>query len=130
GMSARLAGVVGWPVAHSLSPAIHCHWLQQLSINGAYVALPIMPENFERCVTALPLMGFAGVNVTVPHKRAAVALSDQLDEDARTTGAVNMLTFTGGTCGGSNTDVHGFFASLQESLPVQRLKTGAALVHG
>ena len=90
---AKLAGVIGWPVHHSLSPAMHSYWLKQLGIAGAYVALPIAPENFGRCVAALPLMGFAGASVTVPHKQAAFALSASLDEDAAATGAVNTLRF-------------------------------------
>ena len=129
-MTRALAGVVGWPIAQSLSPAIHGYWLKEYRIDGAYVALPVEPENFERCITALPLMGFAGVNVTVPHKRAAAALSRQLDEDAKATGAVNMLTFRNDGFSGSNTDAAGFLASLHETLPVQQLNTGAAVVLG
>jgi len=64
-MTGRIAGVVGWPVAQSLSPAIHNYWLTTHNIDGSYVRLPIAPENFSRCIGALPLMGFAGVNVTV-----------------------------------------------------------------
>ena len=64
-----------------------------MGLTGAYVALPVAPENFGRCVETLPLMGFAGANVTVPHKEAAFALSATLDEDARATGAVNTLIF-------------------------------------
>src|SRR5207237_6578264 len=105
GMTGALAGVVGWPVAQSLSPAIHGYWLKEYRIDGAYVALPIEPENFESCITALILMSVAGVNVTVPHKRAAAALSWQLDEDANAIGAVNMLTFRSDGFSGSNTDV-------------------------
>lgn len=129
-MTGRLAGVVGWPVAQSLSPSIHRYWLREHGIDGDYVALPIEPENFERCIAALPLMGFVGVNVTVPHKHAATALSEQLDEDGKLTGAVNMLTFRNGRIRGANSDVGGFLASLEESLPLGQLKTGAAVIAG
>ena len=81
-MNGRIAAVVGWPAVQSLSPVIHRHWFLENGIDGDYVALPVAPENFSRCVTALPLMGFAGVNVTVPHKQAATTLAQTLDDDA------------------------------------------------
>ncbi|MFZ9252701.1 MAG: shikimate dehydrogenase, partial [Hylemonella sp.] len=63
-----LAGVMGWPVAHTRSPAIHNHWIAHLGLKGAYVQLPVMPEQLEAAVRGLPALGFAGCNVTVPHK--------------------------------------------------------------
>lgn len=129
-MTGRLAGVAGWPVAHSLSPAIHNYWLKKHNIDGAYVALPIAPENFSHCIGALPLMGFAGVNVTVPHKHAAAALSQTLDADAVSTGAVNLLVFGESRIAGHNTDVQGFGEALKESLPIHELATGSATVLG
>jgi len=126
----RLAGVIGWPVHHSLSPLMHSHWLKQYDIAGAYVPLPIAPEHFGRCVAAMPLMGFAGANVTVPHKEAAFALSATLDDDARATGAVNTLLFEGGVVHGRNTDVGGFAASLAESLGDGAAKRGPVAVLG
>ena len=129
-MTGTLAGVVGWPIAQSLSPAIHSYWLREHRIEGAYVALPIAPENFERCVTALPLMGFAGVNVTVPHKRTAAALSRRLDENATATGAVNMLSFENIGISGRNTDVDGFISSLRDNIPPDELKGIATVVGG
>jgi shikimate dehydrogenase len=129
-MSAKLAGVVGWPVAHSLSPLIHGYWLKEHTIEGSYVALPVEPENFVRCVGALPLMGFAGVNVTVPHKQAAAALAEILDDDARITGAVNLLVFAADGINGANTDVQGFGQSLRTSFDIDSLKAGPAVVLG
>ncbi len=129
-MNGRIAAVVGWPVAQSLSPVIHCHWFREYRIDGEYVALPILPENFSRCMAALPLMGFAGVNVTVPHKQAAAALAQTLDEDARRTGAVNLLVFGERGIAGANTDVAGFLASLRESLQVNQLTNRPAIVLG
>ena len=126
----KLAGVIGWPVHQSLSPAMHSYWLRRHELAGAYVALPIAPENFARCVAALPLMGFAGANVTVPHKQAAFALSSTLDEDARATGAVNTLVFEDGAIRGLNTDVRGFTASLSESLGADAARAGPVVVLG
>ena len=129
-MSAKLAGVVGWPVAHSLSPTIHGYWLKEHAIEGSYVALPVAPENFARCIGALPLMGFAGVNVTVPHKQAAAALAEILDDDARITDAVNLLVFASDSIKGANTDVQGFGQSLQMSFDIDSLKAGPVVVLG
>ena len=126
----QLAGVIGWPVHHSLSPLMHSYWLKQHDIRGAYVPLPVAPENFGRCVAAMPLMGFAGANVTVPHKEAAFALSATLDDDARATGAVNTLVFEDGVVHGRNTDVGGFAASLAESLGEGAAKRGPVAVLG
>ncbi|HEY2070511.1 MAG TPA: shikimate dehydrogenase [Rhizomicrobium sp.] len=114
---AKLAGVVGWPVAHSLSPRLHGHWLSAHAIDGAYVPLPVKPEDFALAVTALPRMGFAGVNVTVPHKETAFALATELDDAAKATGAVNLLLFhPDGRVEGRNTDAGGLAASLSEEL--------------
>jgi shikimate dehydrogenase len=127
---AKLAAVIGWPVRQSVSPVLHSHWLKQHGIKGAYVALPIEPANFGRCVAALPLMGFAGANVTVPHKEAAFALASSLDEDSRATGAVNTLVFNGETIAGMNTDVRGFAASLTETLGADTVQEGPAALLG
>ena len=111
----RVAGVVGWPVAHSLSPSIHNYWLRELGIDGAYVALPVAREDFSPAVHALRHAGFAGLNVTLPHKQAAFAVADRLDEAAQLTGAVNLLLFgTDGRIEGRNTDVAGLRESVVE----------------
>jgi shikimate dehydrogenase len=126
----KLAGVIGWPVHHSLSPLMHTYWFKQHGIAGTYVALPIAPENFGRCVADMPLMGFAGANVTVPHKQAAFALSASLDEDAAATGAVNTLLFEDGLVHGRNTDVQGFAASLSQNLGENAAASGPVAVLG
>ena len=126
----KLAAVIGWPVRQSVSPVLHSFWLKQHGLKGAYVALPIAPENFGRCVSALPLMGFAGANVTVPHKEAAFALASDLDEDARATKAVNTLVFDDQRIRGLNTDVRGFAASLSESFGDDLARSGPAVVLG
>jgi shikimate dehydrogenase len=111
--SARLAGIAGWPVAHSRSPRIHGFWLGRYSIDGAYVPLCIRPERFEGAVRGLMAAGFAGINVTIPHKRAAFEICDSLDEAARRSGAVNTMIFRNGNIEGSNTDGFGFLADLR-----------------
>jgi shikimate dehydrogenase len=126
----KLAAVIGWPVRQSVSPVLHAHWLKKHGIKGAYVALPIEPANFGRCVAALPLMSFAGASITVPHKEAAFALASSLDEDSRATGAVNTLVFQGYAIAGMNTDVRGFAASLSETLGADAARKGAAAVLG
>src|SRR5262249_45410544 len=112
-MSARtkLAGVTGWPLEQSLSPRIHSAWLREHGIDGAYVPLPIRREDFSRALLGLRQSGFAGVNVTVPHKEAAFALAHGLDDDARACGAVNLLLFREGAIEGRNTDAFGLHAS-------------------
>lgn len=112
--AARLAGVVGWPVAHSRSPCLHNVWLQRYGIDGAYVPLPVRPEDFGSLIPALAKAGFAGVNITLPHKQAAFALCDQIDNSAKRAGAVNTLVFTPHGILGRNTDGEGFIAHLRQ----------------
>ena len=110
---ASLAGVIGWPVAHSRSPLLHGTWLERHGIDGAYLPLPIRPEDFAVCVAALARMGFVGANVTIPHKEAAFALCDEVAPSARRAGAVNTLVFRDGRMVGFNTDGVGFMANLR-----------------
>ncbi len=126
----KLACVIGWPVRQSMSPILHGHWLRQHEIAGAYVALPVKPEDFGKVIGILPLMGFVGANVTVPHKEAAFALSSVLDEDAKATGAVNMLVFRDGVVHGHNTDVRGFAAHLEQSVGATAIRKGPTVVLG
>lgn len=110
---ARLAGVIGHPVAHSRSPRLHGTWLERHGIDGAYLPLAIAPADFAACVTALAKMGFAGANVTIPHKEAAFAVCDRVAESAGRAGAVNTLVFTPTGIEGANTDGSGFLANLR-----------------
>ncbi len=125
-----LAGIVGWPVTHSLSPQLHGHWLREHAIDGAYVPLAVAPEDFSRVLSALRRAGFAGVNVTVPHKEAAFALAHELDEAARAAGAANVLLFRGEHFVGRNTDVEGLGASLAETLGRDGLQGKTVVVLG
>ena len=110
---ARLAGITGWPVSHSRSPRLHGFWLERYGIDGAYVPLPIEPAQFPAAIRGLMAAGFAGVNVTIPHKRAAFAICDTVDESARRAGAVNTMVFENGRISGSNTDGWGFLENLR-----------------
>jgi shikimate dehydrogenase len=110
---ARLAGVIGYPVAHSRSPRLHGTWLERHGIDGAYLPLAIPPDDFAACVAALAKMGFAGANVTIPHKEAAFAVCDRVADSARRAGAVNTLVFTPMGIEGANTDGSGFLANLR-----------------
>jgi shikimate dehydrogenase len=111
--NALLAGVLGWPVAHSRSPRLHNHWLARHGIDGAYVPLPVRPADFPAVVQALRRAGFRGANVTIPHKEAAFAVCDAVDEVARQAGAVNTLVFGDRFIHGTSTDGAGFLANLR-----------------
>ena len=109
----RLAGITGWPVSHSRSPRLHGFWLERHGIDGAYVPLPIAPGDFPAAIRGLMLAGFAGVNVTIPHKLAAFAICDTVDASAERAGAVNLLVFENGRITGRNTDGLGFLGNLR-----------------
>lgn len=106
-------GVLGWPVAHSLSPAMHNAALAALGLDDwRYQHLPVPPELFAETVRALPAAGFVGANVTVPHKHAALELADDVTERGRAIGAVNTLRFDDGRIEADNTDAPGMIAAL------------------
>jgi shikimate dehydrogenase len=113
GRGVRL-GVLGWPVAHSRSPAMHNAALQALRVEGwRYQLLPVPGSLLEQTVAALPGAGFLGANVTIPHKQAALALADEASETAREIGAANTLIFrSDGTSRAENTDAPGLLACL------------------
>jgi shikimate dehydrogenase len=109
-------GVCGWPVAHSRSPQMHNAALAELGLTQwRYQRLPIPPHLFAETVTALPRAGFRGVNVTIPHKEAALALADKATETATQIGAANTLTFENGEIHAENTDATGFLGALKSS---------------
>jgi len=127
---ARLAGVIGWPVGHSRSPRLHNHWLERLGIDGAYVPLAVAPTDLAAVLAALPRMGFAGANLTVPHKEAALALADEIEPLAARIGAVNTLVVRDGRLIGRNTDAFGFLENLRQGAPQWHPEAGPALVLG
>jgi shikimate dehydrogenase len=127
---ARLAGVLGWPVAHSRSPRLHGVWLERHAIDGAYVPLPVEPARFAAAVRSLADLGFRGANVTIPHKEAAFAVCDEVAPFARRAGAVNTLRFEDGRILGENTDGFGFLESVREEVPGWQAAAGPAVVLG
>ena len=119
-MTVRL-GVCGWPVAHSRSPQMHNAALRAAGLTDwRYLRLPLPQELFAETVRALPDAGFRGVNVTIPHKEAALALADDASEPAREIGAANTLTFEGGRILAENTDAPGFLEALPRPLAGER----------
>ena len=110
-------GVLGWPVEHSRSPAMHNAAFEALGMDWRYELLPVEPDRFESFVRDLPGRGFVGANVTIPHKLRALALADRPSEVARITGAANTLIFSEGSIAADNTDVAGFLAALRERAP-------------
>jgi len=127
---AKIAGVIGDPIAHSLSPLLHAHWLDAHKIDGAYVPLKIARESFSFALRGLRLSGFAGVNVTVPHKEAAFAIAHDVDDAARAAGAVNLLIFREDRIEGRNTDSMGLSASLREQIGANALSGKSATIIG
>jgi shikimate dehydrogenase len=118
-------GVLGWPVAHSRSPAMQRAALRAAGLDGwDYQLLPVPPELFEETVRALPGAGFLGANVTIPHKEAALAVADSATPLARTIGAANTLTFTAEGIDADNTDAPGLLAAIGEP-PRSALVLGA-----
>jgi len=126
-----LAGVMGWPVAHSRSPAIHNHWIRHYGLNGSYVLLPVQPDRLGDAVRGLRALGFAGCNITIPHKVAAMPLMDRIDPLAARIGAINTVVVQpdGELCG-YNTDAFGYIQSLLDAQPGWRADAGPVTVLG
>ncbi|WP_151718936.1 shikimate dehydrogenase [Gemmobacter serpentinus] len=126
-----LAGVIGYPVAHSRSPALHGFWLKRYGLKGHYVPLEIAPGDFEAALRMLPKMGFVGVNVTIPHKENLLRIADIVTDRAALIGAANTVIFRkDGKIHVDNTDGLGFIASLRQSAPDWRPGDGPAAVFG
>lgn len=126
-----LAGVIGHPVAHSKSPRLHGHWLKTYGIAGHYVPMDVAPQDLETVLGTLPKAGFVGVNVTVPHKEAVMAIADQITDRATLIGAANTLIFReDGKIHADNTDGYGFMENLHSGAPDWDAKAGPALVLG
>lgn len=113
----NLTAVAGWPVSHSRSPAMHNAAFRALGMDDwLYTRLPLAPERFAEAVRALPASGYRGINVTIPHKEAALALSDAASDAAAAIGAANTLTFADGAIEADNTDAQGFLDAVGEPL--------------
>ncbi len=128
---AKLAGVIGWPVSHSRSPRLHGYWLEHYGIDGAYIPLAVDPDDLSSVLRLLPAMGFAGVNITIPHKEAALGAVDEVDAASARIGAVNTVTIgRDGRLFGSNTDGFGFLENLRAAVPGWSADRGPAVVLG
>lgn len=123
------ACVIGWPVKHSRSPAIHRYWLARYNIEGDYRREEVSPDDFAGFVTRLRERGYVGANVTLPHKEEALRLSLP-DARARAVGAANTLWLDGDRLRSTNTDVEGFIANLDASAPGWDSELEAAVVLG
>lgn len=129
--AAKLAGVMGWPVAHSRSPVLHGYWIEEYGIDGAYVPLAVKPENLRRALAALPALGFAGCNLTIPHKEQALLAVNDYDPSAKRAGGVNTVVVRpDGSIHGSSTDGYGFIAALRADLAGFDAAAGPAVVLG
>lgn len=115
-MTTRCA-VLGYPVGHSRSPAMHNAAFAELGLDWRYEPLEVEPERFDDVVRGLEEQGFAGANVTVPHKLRALALADRPTDTAMAVGAVNTLSFSNGSIAADNTDVEGFLRALRDQRP-------------
>ena len=129
--NAKVAGVMGWPISHSLSPRLHGFWLENLGIDGAYVPMAVEPDRAVEAIRALPSYGFRGCNVTVPLKEIALGAVDMVTDTARRIGAINTIIVGGdGELTGDNTDAYGFLANIQSALPAWRAADGVHVVLG
>lgn len=126
-----LAGVIGSPIAHSRSPALHGYWLKRYGIKGHYIPLDIAQADLKDALKMLPKMGFVGCNVTIPHKEAILQLADVITDRAALIGAANTLIFRkDGKVHADNTDGAGFIANLRQHAPQWKPATGPAAVFG
>ena len=126
-----LAGVMGWPVMHSRSPLLHNYWFSQHNLAGSYVPLAIRPEGLGAALRALDPLGFAGCNLTIPHKQQAMSIVDSVDTVARRIGAISCVVVnTDGSLAGSNNDCYGFIQNVRQSHPGWRADAGPITVIG
>ncbi len=126
-----LAGVIGSPIAHSRSPALHGYWLKRYGLKGHYVPLDIAQADLREALRMMPKMGFVGCNVTIPHKEAILQIADVVTDRAALIGAANTLIFRkDGKIHADNTDGAGFVANLRQNAPQWKPASGPAVVFG
>ncbi len=126
-----LAAVMGWPVMHSRSPLMHNFWFNKLGLAGAYVPLAIEPGTLEPALRALHPLGFAGCNLTIPHKQDAMAIVDEVDDTAKAIGAISCVVVRpDGSLFGTNNDWLGFINNLKQQYPDWRADAGPITVLG
>jgi len=122
----KRACVIGWPISHSRSPLIHGYWLARYGIDGSYERLAVQPEEAHDFLRNLRARGYAGCNVTIPHKETAYAVAADVRPAARASGAANTLWYEGNRLVADNTDGAGFMSNLRAAVP--DLKVDGAIV--
>jgi shikimate dehydrogenase len=126
-----LAGVMGWPVMHSRSPLMHNYWFKQHNLAGTYMPLAIEPTGLAAALRALPALGFAGCNLTIPHKQAAMEIVDEADALAKNIGAIScVIVRSDGSLLGTNNDCYGFVQNIRQELPSWCADSGPIVVVG
>jgi len=126
-----LAGVMGWPVMHSRSPVLHNYWFEHYGIAGRYLPLAIKPEGLAAALRALAPLGFAGTNLTIPHKEQALGIVDEVDATAKRMGAISCVVVRpDASLIGYNNDGYGFIHSILQEVPDWRADTGPVVVIG
>jgi shikimate dehydrogenase len=126
-----LAGVIGAPIAHSRSPALHGYWLRRYGIKGHYIPMEVAQADLREALQMLPRLGFVGLNVTIPHKETVLALADIVTDRAALIGAANTLIFRkDGKIFADNTDGSGFIANLRQEAPQWQPMAGPAVLFG
>lgn len=115
-----MLAVLGYPVEHSLSPAMHNSEFERLGLDYVYIPAPVSPENLEVCIRGLVAAGVAGFNVTIPHKQAVLPFLDKISDDAQLVGAVNTIKVEDGQLRGYNTDIDGWVRDVQEDILLER----------
>jgi len=126
-----LAGVIGHPIAHSRSPALHGFWLRRYGVKGHYIPMDVAPADLETTLRHLPKIGFVGLNVTLPHKEAILKIADVITDRAALIGAANTLIFRkDGKIHADNTDGAGYVANLRQNAPHWVPAAGSAAVFG
>jgi shikimate dehydrogenase len=127
----HMAGVMGWPVMHSRSPMMHNYWMEQQGLAGTYVPLAIEPGKIGPALRAMHPLGFAGCNLTIPHKQDAMEIVDEVDEVAKKIGAISCVVVRDdGSLFGTNNDWLGFLGNLKEFRPDWRADAGPVTVIG
>jgi len=126
-----VAGVMGWPVMHSRSPMLHNYWFKQQGLTGTYVPLAIRPEGLAAALRALHALGFAGCNLTIPHKQQAMTIVDEVDALARSIGAISCVVVrSDGALAGTNNDCYGFIQNIKQEQRGWRADSGPIAVIG
>jgi shikimate dehydrogenase len=127
----HLAGVMGWPVMHSRSPALHNYWFRRYGLAGTYVPLAIEPHGLEAALRALAPLGFAGCNLTIPHKQRAMTMVDEVDPVTQRIGAIScVIVRPDGSLAGTNNDSYGFVHNIMQERPDWRGDAGPVVLVG